>query len=146
MFWVAFKGYNNGNPISLGFAEQLEAEAFGMHGYPTATLAKAHPNAVNLVDKAQVNAWIIANNDITGNPGKDLANAAKNLPGVGSIDDAINWLKDNWESIGIRIGETLVGLVLLYIGLKAVTTPNGQAPVQRTAKDTAKTVHKWVVK
>lgn len=68
------------------------------------------------------------------------------VPAAGNIDDVINWIKNNWESIGIRIGETMLGLILVYVGLKAITTPSGQAPVQRTAKDTAKTAAKMVIK
>ena len=70
--------------------------------------------------------------------------AGASIPGVGSIDDAINFLKQGniWE----RGAEIIAGLILLYVGLKAVTTPAGAEPAKRTFKDTAMSVAKVAAK
>lgn len=70
--------------------------------------------------------------------------ATQEIPGGGTIDDAINFIKQG--SIWERVVEVLGGLILLYVGLKAVTTPNGQQPVRRTFKQTASTVAKVAMK
>jgi len=57
MFWIAAKGFDNGNAISLGAIEQGEAALYGLHGYPTAAQAKANPNTVNAISRPQVEAW-----------------------------------------------------------------------------------------
>jgi hypothetical protein len=57
MYWIAAKGFDNGNAISLGWAEQHEADLYGLHGYPTAAQAKANPNTVNAISRPQVEAW-----------------------------------------------------------------------------------------
>jgi len=59
---------------------------------------------------------------------------------TGNIDDLINFFQSG--SLWTRIGEALAGFILLYVGLKAAVTPNGQQPARRTIKDTAKTIAK----
>lgn len=41
-----------------------------------------------------------------------------------------------WE----RVSEVAVGLIILYVGIKAIATPAGQNPAKKTFKDTAKHV------
>jgi len=123
MFWVAFKGYNNGKAISLGSVEQLEAEAYGMHGYPTETKAEANPNSVNALEKAQVNAWIVAANDITGNPVKDVKHAASAAEGaVPGIADIGGFFRDlGSANTWIRLGKVILGAVLITVGVVKLT-------------------------
>lgn len=137
MFWIAFKGYNGGKAISLGAIEQAEATAYGMHGYPTAKEAEKKPNSVNAIEKPQVNAWIIAANDITGNPVKDLGNAAGSAAS-GVASGIINWISQKaiWE----RAGEVLVGVILIYVGVKASVTP---ASAPQAAKQGVGTTWKY---
>lgn len=131
MFWIAWKGYNNGHAISLGAIEQAEAEAYGMHGYPTAAEAQAKPNSVNALEKTQVNAWIIAANDITGNPAKDAGHAAAaaagSVPGLSAIGDFFGRLAQ--ASTWIRVAEVILGAGLIIVSLArlAAGTPVGQA-------------------
>ena len=84
-----------------------------------------------------------------GNPG--LAGIGASAGGVAgnaagstfdAIEDLVNFFKSG--SLWTRVGETLAGFLLLYIGLKAAVTPSGQQPARRTIKDTAKTVAKVI--
>lgn len=158
MSWYAFKGYNNGKPIAASAFDGAELDALGMHGYATATQAQAHPNSVNLLQKVVVNAAIDDYNnarDISptqannpSNPAAPVQAAANTATkaveslGSGTVDDVINFLKQSniWE----RGAEIVAGLILLYVGVKAITTPAGQAPASRGIKDTAATVAKVV--
>jgi aconitase B len=51
------------------------------------------------------------------------------LPGVGSIDDVINFLKQG--SIWERAGEVLVGVIILYVAMKALVTPQSAGNVAK---------------
>lgn len=115
MFWVAWKGYNNGKAVSLGTVEQAEAEAYGMHGYPTETQAEAKPNSVNAVERPQVNAWIVAANDITGNPVKDAGHAAK--AATSSILSNFSISGISGTNLVIRGGKMIIGAILIFIGV-----------------------------
>ena len=122
MFWVAWKGYNGGKAVSLGAVEQLEAEAYGMHGYPTAAQAEAKPNSVNAVEKPQVNAWIVAANDITGNPVADAghaASAAANAATGGNLATLESALTS--KNTYIRIAKVVTGIVMIIVGLLKLT-------------------------
>lgn len=130
MFWVAWKGYNGGKAVSLGTLEQGEAEAYGMHGYPTAAQAEAKPNSVNAVEKAQVNAWIVAANDITGNPGADAKHAAAAAANaaastlLGTLADFLGLptgTKIKGKDLAIRGAKIIVGSILIVVGLVKLT-------------------------
>lgn len=156
--WYAFKGYNNGKAIAASVFDSGELEALGMHFYPTQAEAQAKPNSVTFYQVPVVNAAIDDYNNARDVPGgtslannpasptaaaKSAASAASKavpIPGVGNVDDLINWLKQGaiWE----RVGEVAVGLILLYAGIKAIATPAGQNPAKKTFKDTAKHVAK----
>jgi hypothetical protein len=73
-----------------------------------------------------------------------VSQAGASIPGVGSIDDAINFLKQG--SIWERGVEIVAGLILLYVGIKAVATPAGTEPAKRTFRETAASVAKVVAK
>lgn len=122
MFWVAFKGYNNGKAISLGTVEQAEAEAYGFHGYPTAAQAQAKPNSVNAIEKTQVNAWVVATNDITGNPAADAehaAAAAANAATGGNLATLESALTS--KNTYIRAAKVITGIVMIIVGLVKLT-------------------------
>lgn len=135
MFWVAWKGYNGGKALSLGTVEQAEAEAFGMHGYPTAAQAQAKPNSVNAVDKVQVNAWIVAANDITGNPAADAGHAAEaagSATGLNAIGDLASALGQS--GTWVRVAKVAIGAVLVVVGLARMTgTESGVATAATAA-------------
>lgn len=143
MSWYAFKGYNNNQAINASGFDSIELNALGMHGYPTQKEAQAKPNSVNIFQATIVNAAIDdANNarDVASAPGNAAKAVASQIPGAGSIDDVINWIKQ--PALWTRIGEILAGVIILYVGLKAVATPGNEPVVRRTVKDTAKTVVK----
>jgi hypothetical protein len=122
MFWVAWKGYNGGKAVSLGAVEQAEAEAYGMHGYPTAAQAQAKPNSVNAVEKTQVNAWIVAANDITGNPAADAEHAAAAAASAatgGNLATLESALTS--KNTYIRIAKVVTGIVMIIVGLVKLT-------------------------
>ena len=64
-----------------------------------------------------------------------VSGLAKDIPGVGSIDDLVNAFKNNFENVILRVGEILVGVILIYIGLKAMT---GYEGVAKSAKRVVK--------
>jgi hypothetical protein len=126
MFWVAWKGYNGGKAVSLGAVEQGEAEAYGMHGYPTAAQAQAKPNSVNAVEKTQVNAWIVAANDITGNPVADAEHgAAAAASGVlGTLAGFLGLPAGttiSGKNIAVRAAKMVTGIVMIIVGLVKLT-------------------------
>lgn len=139
MFWVAWKGYNGGKAVSLGAIEQVEAETYGMHGYPTEAQAEAHPNSVNAIEKTQVNAWIVAANDITGNPGKDAAHAAKSAAsaagsatGISSVVDFLKGLTT--ANLWIRVAKVAAGGIMLMVGLAHLTGFSSSPTVNKAVK------------
>lgn len=69
------------------------------------------------------------------NPSQVAAPIASAIPGVGNIDDAIKFITQGslWE----RAVEIVGGLLLLYIGIKAMVTPAGQSANQQSFKKTA---------
>jgi hypothetical protein len=156
--WYAFKGYNGGKAIVASAFDGAELNALGMHGYATAAIAQVNPNSVNVFQSPVVNAAIDDYNnarDISPtqannptNPAAPVAAAANTATsaaeklGSGTVDDVINFLKQSniWE----RGAEIIAGLILLYVGLKAVATPAGQVPAARGIRDTAATVAKVV--
>lgn len=131
MSWFAFHGYNNGQPISASPFDEAELDAVGMHGYATPAQAKANPNSVNIFQAPLVNAAIDDYNNarnistIQGkvtNAAKGAANAAKVLTNPGDwLKSATGWIGQ--QNIWVRGGEIVVGILVLYIGLKAAVSP-----------------------
>lgn len=161
MTWYAFSGLNGGQAIDLAGSQEKQATSLGFHGYGTAAAAQASPNAVNLLTRYVADALIadykaaVAEQAQPGGANANILNpataakagatgAASLIPGVGSIDDLINFIKQGniWE----RGAEIVVGLILLYVGIKAIATPTGQQPSQRGVKDTAKKIAEVVAK
>jgi len=164
MTWFAFHGYNNGKAIDIAGSQEKEAVVLGFHGYGTQILAEQHPNSVagfpNPLALAQVpfvNSIIADYNQAVkqgsqpGGPNANILNPttalkagvtglAHDIPGVGSIDDLVNAFKNNFEHVILRLGEILVGVILLYVGIKAMATPAGQQAGTRATKSTAKSI------
>lgn len=131
--WYAFHGYNNDKAVNASQFDAGELNLIGMHGYPTQAQAEAKPNSVNVFQAPIVNAAIDdANNarDVASAPG----NAAKAVGGVAStaVGDALSsftkWIGQ--PNIWVRGAEIIAGLMILYIGLKAVTAPPGTSASQ----------------
>lgn len=153
MTWFAFRGYNGGAAIDLAGAQEKEAAGLGFHGYATAATAQDHPNSVNLLTSVFVNGFIadykyaVASGEEPGGPNADILNpandvkgaaqaAANTIPGIADIGGFFRNLTEG--KVWIRVGEVAAGLLLLYVGLKAVTTPAGQAVQKQGFTDTFK--------
>jgi hypothetical protein len=154
--WFAFQGLNSGKAINLAGLQEKEATAEGFHGYSTQAQAQAHPNAINPITEVIADALIADYNDAVtegaqpGGPnniltpsglGGAITSAAESESGVGSI---INFIKQG--SIWIRAAEILLGVVILYAGVKSIVTPAGQAPVTQTFASTARNTGKAISK
>lgn len=120
MFWIAWQGYNGGKAISLGEVEQIEAAAYGMHGYPTQAEAEANPNTVPAIAKAQVNAWIFnAQGTVTSHAASAAEGAVENVSGFSSVQNALSAFYDKitdgkmWRSLGWL----LLGAALIITGI-----------------------------
>lgn len=147
MTWFAFKGYNGGKAIDVAGSQEKQLVFFGFHGYGTEAQAEKLPNSVNLLTAPQVNL-IIADaskavsegaqpggpNDIT-TPGGLGAAVVSQAPGVSDLYNLARNLGNGatWE----RAGEVLAGMILLYVGLRAVATPASgsyaSAPLRHSA-------------
>lgn len=160
MTWFAFKGYNVSHgvaqAIDIAGTQEKEAVIFGFHGYATQAIAQANPNSVAsfpnplaVVQIPFVNLIIadyheaVKQQSQPGGTNATITNPATavkagvtglvhDIPGVGSIDDLINAFKNNFENVLLRVGEIIVGVILLYVGVKAMATPSGQS-VQNTS-------------
>lgn len=68
--------------------------------------------------------------------------ATQLIPGLGGIADFFQRItqKATWE----RVGEVTVGVIILYVGLKSISTPRGGNPARETVKTTAKRAIKLV--
>lgn len=75
-------------------------------------------------------------------PGRVAGLAAQEagVSATGSIDDLINFLKQG--SIWTRVVEVGAGLIVLYIGLKAISTPKGQSVSIQSPSQVVKNLRK----
>lgn len=142
--WYAWKGYYDGKALSLGELEQGEASTLGFHGYSTAAAAEANPNTVpswNLLAKAQVNSWVYnAEGDLTTHVAAAASTAAGQAASSAGSDagsDIVSFFSQG--AIWVRVAEVAAGLILLYVGFRAVTatppvTVKEAAPTGKTTK------------
>jgi hypothetical protein len=147
MTWYAFRGYNT---IDLAGAQEKVATAWGFHGYATRAQAEAHPNSVNLLQKAIVDtleadyAAAVKGGAQPGGPNASnpLASGlqAANLGGINAIGDFFNRLTQ--PNTWIRVGEVIGGLLLVYIGLKATTSGTEVATAAKTGAKPVKAIAK----
>jgi len=140
--WYAFQGLNGGNAIDLAGIQEKDATAQGFHGYATESQAEANPNSVNVITRISADLLISdykvalagqgqpggknASNPVAFAAAADAAgvnNAAKyaanTIPGVAQIGDFFSALgqANTW----IRVGEAVLGLILLAVGISKLT-------------------------
>ena len=118
MFWIAVKGFDNNQAISLGTAEQYEAELYGMHGYPTQAEAQANPNTVNALNRVQVEAWFANAQGVT--LPQALATGAKDAT-QSVLGNGWNLVVGNTSGLGGRILKVIIGGILIIAGLFRMT-------------------------
>lgn len=118
--WFAFKGYGT---IQLAGIQEKQAVGLGFHGYATQAQAEAHPNSVNLLQKAFVNLAEADYKQALGTesqPGGANSNLANPNSILGGLKDAAG-LNANITSWFIRIGEVVLGIVLVAVGVAKLT-------------------------
>jgi len=118
MTWFAFKGYGT---IDIAGVQEKQAVGLGFHGYDTQSQAEAHPNSVNLLQKAFVN---LAEADYKqalsqqSQPGGKNSNLADPSSILGIATAGLNANITQWF---IRIGEVVLGIVLVAVGVAKLT-------------------------
>lgn len=116
--WFAFKGYST---IQLAGAQEKQAVIVGFHGYATKAEAESNPNSVNFLQKAFVN---LAETDYAAavktqsEPGGKNSNLANPSSIVGIATAGLNPNITQWF---IRIGEVVLGIVLVAVGVAKLT-------------------------
>lgn len=146
MTWYAFHGYNNGKAINASSIDSGNLDLIGMHGYTTEAAAEKNPNSVNVFQAPVVNAAIDDYNnarDVASAPGNAAKAAGKAVGGVAGdvLSGFTKWIGQS--NIWVRGAEIVAGLMILYIGLKAVTAPPGTTASQ-IGRETVKHVVKRV--
>lgn len=138
MTWFAFQGLNSGKAVDLAGTQEKQAVVEGFHGYATETQAEANPNSVNAVTRYFADLWIsdykAAKAEKAQPGGKNASNplaagaqgvkqaaqdAANDIPGVQAIGDFFSRLTE--ANTWIRIGEGLLGVILLAVGAAKMT-------------------------
>lgn len=118
--WFAFKGYGT---VQLAGVQEKQAVATGFHGYATKAQAEAKPNSVNLLQKPLVNlleADYAQALKTESQPGGTNSNLADPNSILGGIKDAAG-LNANITTWFIRVGEVVLGIVLVAIGVAKLT-------------------------
>jgi hypothetical protein len=155
MTWFAFHGYPT---IDEAGAQEKELVAFGFHGYATQAEANAHPNSVNALQKAIVNAaeadYAAALQEQAQPGGANASNplgAAIQGSGLAPLVDIGQFFHTLREGkTWTRVAEVAVGGILVYAGVRALTsgstvnrgvrnaTSTVTKPVRKTAKSAVK--------
>jgi hypothetical protein len=116
--WFAFNGYGT---IELAGVQEKQAVGLGFHGYATKAEAEAHPNSVNLLQKAFVNlaeADYAAATKTQSQPGGKNSDLSKPSSILGIATSGVNANITVWF---LRIGEVVLGIVLIAVGVAKLT-------------------------
>jgi hypothetical protein len=127
MTWFAFKGYTT---INLTGIEEKNAVALGFHGYSTEAEANANPNSVAIWQKAALNVLETES---------AVPSVTSLIPGgseLGDIGDFFHRLTES--STWIRVGEVIFGGIILWAGVKALTSQTAVGAAASGAKNVAK--------
>ena len=129
MTWFAFKGYNSGKAIDLAGVQEKDAVVQGFHGYATEAQAEAHPNSVNILQKASVNLLIADYGEAKKegaqpggpNASNPLGAALQGSTGVSlaSVEQFFGDLSS--ANLWIRVAKVIIGGALLIVGLAKLT-------------------------
>jgi len=131
--WFAFKGYGT---VQLAGVQEKQAVAIGFHGYATKAEAESKPNSVNVFQKPMINlleADYAQALKTQSQPGGTNSNLADPSSIVGGITSAAG-LNPNITSWFIRVGEVVLGIVLVAVGVAKLTgVQNAVAKVAKVA-------------
>lgn len=119
-----------------GMAEK-ELAATGAHGYPTQAEARAHVNAPpNLLQQPILEQLKLSSVSPVGAGVGGTLQTPNSTGGIGgTLSNVLGG--QNTSSWFLRIGEGLAGLVVLYVGVKALTPRTAQT-IMQPIKDTVK--------
>lgn len=131
--WYTFNGIGRAYLIQRGTDASFSADTSGVHGYNTIEQAYTNPNGVNVTSQGTITQWneqaslpvgggtlgVIETVNITA-PGTKGGQPTVSTP-QNPTTAALSKLTGNWEHIMLRVGELLLGLVLLGVGLARLT-------------------------
>ena len=152
--WFAFKGgYGD---MSLAGVQEKEAVGIGFHGYATQAEANANRNSVAIWQAPLLNAleedYVTALSEQAEPGGANASNPVNAattglenaIPGVTDIGDFFHRLteKQTW----LRVGEVIFGGIILWAGVKALTSQTAVGAAASGAKNVAKKPAKAVAK
>ena len=131
--WYTFNGVGRAYLVRRGSDAALSADMSSVHGYNTIEQAYTNPNSVNATSQGTISQWneqaslpvgggtlgVIETVNITapGTPGGQPTVSTPQNPTTATLSK----LTGNWEHILLRVGEVLIGLVLLGVGLARLT-------------------------
>lgn len=148
MTWYAFKGLNGGKAIDIAGVQEKDATAWGFHGYGTEAAAEAAPNIVsNPFTRAAADLLIFdyheavkqgaqpggpnASNPIGAGVQGAVTNAGQAAGAVGSAiaGTGLDTFFGNLTTAAtwIRVGEAVLGLLLITVGLLKLSESSGLA-------------------
>jgi len=131
--WYTFKGIGRAYLVRRGSDASFSADTSGVHGYNTIEQAYTNPNGINPASQGTISQWneqaslpagggvlgVIETVNITApnTPGGQPSVSTQQNPTTA----ALGKLTGNWEHILLRVGEILLGLILVGVGLARLT-------------------------
>ena len=127
MTWYAFKDPRF-PPMNVAGVQEKLLTAWGFHGYATRLQAQAHPNSTNFANEFVIATMerdyslAVQTGEQPGGPNSNLGKAFTD-PGGFIAGTARSELLHgfNWQNILVRIGEVLLGIVLVGVGVARLT-------------------------
>jgi hypothetical protein len=129
--WFAFKDPHY-PPIDVAGIQEKNLVIWGFHGYATKTQALANPNDVSPLQKPILDG---AELDYQKSHGSFVPSLG-DLPGISNVNDFLSRLVGG--NIWLRIAEVMAGMILLWVGLNALTRGTAAGTAVQTVKGGAK--------
>lgn len=116
MTWyvVNFNGVKYGPENLTGSAEKV-LTGLGIHGFATEAQAVAHPQTMNYVQAALGGEQALTGINVT--PG--VVTPGSIATGAGDVASVVSG--PDWQTIFLRVGEGLLGLLLIAVGVAKLT-------------------------
>lgn len=130
--WYAFSGIGRAYLVQRGTAASTDADVSGVHGYSTIEQAVSNPNSNNAATQATISQWdtwaslpvgggtfgVIETVNITWNKNHTEATSSTQQNPVTAAGSSL--LNMNWSNWVMRIGEVVLGVVLIGVALNAM--------------------------